>query len=112
MREYAFLGIAIASEIVGTASLKLADGFTNPVPSLVVAVGYLGSFYFLNLTLQDLPIGLVYATWSAVGIVGAAAIGVAYFDESLDAAGVAGICLILAGVALLNLFSDAYAPAH
>lgn len=112
MREYAFLGVAIASEIVGTASLKFADGFTNPVPSLVVAVGYLSSFYFLSLTLQELLIGLVYATWSAVGIVGAAAIGVAYFDESLGAVGVAGICLMVAGVALLNLFSDAYVPAQ
>jgi len=53
MREYAFLAVAIVSEAVGTASLKLTDGFTNLVPSVVVAVGYLSSFYFLNLTLQD-----------------------------------------------------------
>lgn len=112
MREYAFLAVAIASEVVGTASLKLTEGFTNLVPSVVVAVGYLCSFYFLSLTLQELPIGLVYATWSAVGIVGAAGIGVLYFDESLDAVGLAGIALIVAGVVLLNLFSDAYSPAH
>lgn len=112
MREYAFLAVAIVSEIIGTASLKLTDGFTNLVPSVVVAVGYLCSFYFLSLTLQELPIGLVYATWSAVGIIGAAGIGILYFDESLDAVGVAGIALLVADVVLLNVFSTAYQPAH
>lgn len=109
-REYAFLAVAIVSEIVGTASLKLTDGFTNFVPSVVV--GYLCSFYFLSLTLQELPIGLVYATWSAVGIIRAAGIGTPYFDESLDAVGVAGIALIVAGVVFLNVFSNAYQPAR
>ena len=111
MREYLYLGGAILAEIVGTTSLKLTDGFTDPVPTAVVAVGYLCSFYFLSLTLQQLPIGLVYATWSAVGIVGAVAVGVVAFDESVDLAGVVGLALVIGGVLVLNLFSDAYSPA-
>ncbi|MEZ3145629.1 multidrug efflux SMR transporter [Halobaculum sp. MBLA0143] len=111
MREYLYLGVAIVSEIAGTASLKLADGFSNPVPTAVVVVGYLCSFYFLSLTLQELPVGLVYATWSAVGIVGAAAVGVVVFEESVDPAALVGFGLILAGVAVLNLLSETYSPA-
>jgi small multidrug resistance pump len=106
------LAAAIASEVAGTTALKYADGFTEPLPSAVVVVGYLGAFYLLSLTLRELPVGLVYATWSAVGIVAAAGIGAVLFDESLDAAAVAGLGLRLAGVVVLNVFSEAYAPAH
>ncbi|MFC4449177.1 DMT family transporter [Halorussus aquaticus] len=112
MREYLYLGGAIAAEVTGTAALKFSDGFANAVPSLVVVLGYVGSFYLLSLTLQELPIGLVYATWSAVGIVAAALLGVVVFDEPVDVAGVVGMALIVGGVVVLNLFSDAYSPAH
>ena len=111
MREYLYLGGAILAEIVGTTSLKFADGFTNPVPTAVVAVGYLCSFYLLSLTLQERPIGLVYATWAAIGIVGTVAVGVVAFDEPVDLAGVVGLTLVVGGVLVLNLFSDAYSPA-
>lgn len=111
MRPYLYLVLAIVSEVAGTAALKASDGFSELVPTAVVIVGYLGAFYLLSLTLQDLPVGLVYATWSAVGIVAAALLGVVVFDEHVDAAGVAGMALIVAGVAVLNLLSDTYAPA-
>ncbi|MDS0475337.1 multidrug efflux SMR transporter [Natrinema sp. 1APR25-10V2] len=112
MREYLYLGIAIAAEVTGTTALKYSDGFTNVVPTIVVLAGYIGSFYFLSLTLQEFPIGLVYATWSALGIIAAALIGIALFDESVDVAGFVGIALIIGGVVCLNVFSETYAPAH
>lgn len=111
MRAYILLGLAIASEVAGTAALKASDGFSELVPTAVVIAGYLGAFYLLSLTLQDLPVGLVYATWSGIGVMAAALLGVFVFDEHLDAAGVAGMALIVAGVAVLNLLSDTYAPA-
>lgn len=112
MRAYLYLGAAIAAEVAGTTALKFSDGFSNPLPSLVVVTGYIGSFYLLSLVLRDLPVGLVYATWSAAGIVAAALIGIVLFDESIDAAGLAGMALIIAGVAVLNLLSESYSPAH
>ncbi|WP_128477574.1 DMT family transporter [Halorussus pelagicus] len=112
MKAYLYLGVAIAAEVTGTAALKFSEGFTNLVPSLVVVAGYIGSFYLLSLTLQELPIGLVYATWSAIGIVAAALLGVFLFDETVDAAGVVGMALIVGGVVVLNVFSEAYNPAH
>lgn len=112
MRASLALGIAIVAEVTGTTALKFSDGFTSVLPTAVVVVGYLTSFYFLSLALQELPIGLVYATWSAVGIVGAAAVGIAFFDETVDVVGAVGVALIIAGVVLLTVFSEAYTPAH
>jgi len=107
MNPYLLLASAIASELLGTTALKLSDGFSNPVPSLGVVVGYGLAFYLVSLTLEELPVGVVYGTWAALGIVGVAAIGVVVFDEPLDLAGVVGICLILGGVYCLNVLSVA-----
>lgn len=112
MNPYLALALAIASEVAGTTALKLSDGFANLVPSVGVVVGYLASFYFLGLVLEELPVGLVYATWAAVGILGTVGVGLVVFDESLDVAGVVGLALVVAGVVVLNVFSEAYAPAH
>lgn len=112
VHPYVYLAAAIAAEVTGTTALKLSEGFSNPAPSVVVLAGYASSFYFLGLVLEELPVGVVYATWAAVGIVATAAVGVLAFDETVDAAGLAGLALVVAGVVLLNVVSDAYAPAH
>lgn len=109
VRPYVYLAAAIAAEVTGTTALKLSEGFTNPVPSAVVVAGYVGSFYLLGLVLEELPVGVVYATWAAVGIVATALVGVVFFDESLDPAGVLGMLLVVAGVVVLNAVSDAAA---
>jgi small multidrug resistance pump len=106
MNPYALLGIAIVSELIGTTSLKLSEGFSRPIPSLGVVVGYGLAFYLVSLTLEDLPIGVVYGTWAALGIVGVAAIGVVVFDEQVDLPGVVGIVLIIAGVYFVNVVSE------
>jgi small multidrug resistance pump len=106
VNPYALLGAAIVSELAGTTSLKLSNGFSRPIPSLGVVVGYGLAFYLVSLTLEELPIGVVYGTWAALGIVGVAAIGVVVFDEPIDAAGVLGILLIVAGVYCVNVLSE------
>ena len=105
MNPYALLAAAIASELVATVSLKLSEGFSNPLPSVGVVVGYGAAFVLLSLVLEELPVGLVYATWAALGIVGIAAVGVVAFGETVDLAGVAGIACIVLGVVLLNVVS-------
>lgn len=105
MNPYALLAAAIASELVATVSLKLSEGFSNPLPSVGVVVGYGAAFVLLSLVLEELPVGLVYATWAALGIVGIAAVGVVAFGEQVDLAGVAGIACIVLGVVLLNVVS-------
>ncbi|MFB6140206.1 MAG: multidrug efflux SMR transporter [Halosimplex sp.] len=112
MRPYLTLALAIAAEVTGTTALKASDGLSQPGPSLVVVAGYLGSFYFLGLVLEEFPVGLVYATWAGLGIVATAVVGVTLFGEKMDAAAVVGTALVIAGVVVLNVLSEAYAPAH
>lgn len=106
MNPYVLLAGAILSELFGTTALKLSDGFSQPVPSIGVVLGYGAAFYLLSLTLEELPIGAVYATWAALGIVGVAGIGVVVFDEPVDLAGLLGIGLIMGGVYCINVVSQ------
>jgi small multidrug resistance pump len=100
-----YLAVAILFEVIATSALKATDGFTRLGPSLVTLVGYACAFYFLALTLRTMPVGIVYAVWSGAGIVLIAAIGWLWFRQQIDAPGLIGIGLILAGVMVVNLFS-------
>ena len=95
------------TEVIATVSLKSTDGFTKFWPSLVVVIGYCSAFYFLSLTLDSIPLGVAYAIWSGVGIASLAIISVLIFDQKIDLAGAAGMALIIAGVIVLRVFSDA-----
>ena len=103
MHPVVWLLLAIGSEVVATSALKASDGFTRLGPAAVVVVGYAASFYFLSLSLREIPLGVVYAVWSGIGTAAIAMIGVFFFHETLGWAGVAGITLIVLGVVLLNL---------
>jgi Membrane transporters of cations and cationic drugs len=111
MNPYVWLAGAVVSEVIGTTILKLSDGLENTVFGITAIGMYIISFYFVSLALTELPVGLVYATWSAIGIVGLALIGIVYFNEPIDAAAVVGFVLVTAGIVLLNVYSDAYSPA-
>jgi small multidrug resistance pump len=103
--SWLLLAIAITAEIIATSSLKASNGFTRLYPSLITGVGYVISFYCLSLTLRVLPVGVVYAVWSGVGIVAISIIGYLLFQQALDGAAMIGIGLIVAGVLVLNIFS-------
>jgi small multidrug resistance pump len=103
---FAYLALAILAEVVGTSALKASNGFTVWAPSAVVVVSYSVSFYFLSLALRTIPVGVAYAIWSGVGIVLISTIGWVAFRQRLDAAALTGIALIIAGVAVINLFSS------
>lgn len=99
------LSLAILAEVVGTAALKASDGFTRPLPALVTVVSYGAAFYCMALAMRFMPVGVIYAIWSGVGIVLISLAGWAIFGERLDAPAVVGIGLIVAGVLVLNLLS-------
>jgi small multidrug resistance pump len=105
MNGYAWLGIAIVAEVIATSALKSAEGFSKPLPSLIVAVGYGVAFYALSQTLKSTPVGLAYAIWSGVGIVLVTAIAWVAFKQRLDLPTLLGMGLIVAGVLVINLFS-------
>ena len=103
--KWFYLFAAIISEVVGTSALKAANGFTVVLPSLIVLAGYGTSFYFLSLTLREIPVGIAYAIWSGIGIVLVSLIAWVIYGQKLDLPALAGIGLILSGVAVVNLFS-------
>ncbi|WP_167473123.1 DMT family transporter [Nocardia arthritidis] len=100
---WGFMFGAIVFEVFGTTCMKLADGFTRPLPSLGMAVGYLGAFGLLTLALKQLPVGVAYATWAGVGTGLVAVVGVTLLGESWSALKAAGIALVMIGVVVLNL---------
>jgi small multidrug resistance pump len=100
-----YLIIAILGEVLATSALKAADGFTKPVPSVIVVVGYSVAFYFLSLTLKTIPVGITYAYWSGIGIVLVSVIGWLWYGQKLDLPALTGMAFILVGVIIMNLFS-------
>jgi small multidrug resistance pump len=100
---------AVLSEVTATTALKLSEGFTKAIPSVVVVLGYGLSFYLLSLTLKVLPIGIAYALWSGIGIILTVIAGIVLWKESMDWVRALGIALIMAGILIINLFSKSAA---
>ena len=107
MNAFVLLLLAIASEVVGTTALKVSDGMTRVVPTIVVFVGYGAAFWLLSLVLKTMSVGASYAIWAGLGTAGVAAIGVLWFGEEMGLARISGILLIIAGVVVLNLGTQA-----
>ncbi|MBZ5485961.1 multidrug efflux SMR transporter [Halomonas aquamarina] len=102
---FVYLVMAIVAEVIATSALKASEGFTRPLPSMLVVIGYGLAFYLLSLVLRTLPVGIAYAIWSGLGIVLVTLLGVYAFGERPDLPGVIGLSLIVAGVVVLQVFS-------
>jgi small multidrug resistance pump len=104
---WVWLAGAISLEVVATLNLKASYGFSRLLPSLIVVLGYIGSFILLGATLKRLDVGTVYAIWSGAGTVVVVFVGIALFGESATAMRMAGIAVIVAGVIVVNLSGSA-----
>ncbi|MCW3002126.1 MAG: small multidrug resistance protein [Conexibacter sp.] len=96
------LTFAILSEVAGTVALRMSNGFTRPIPILVVVIGYAISFWLMALALKDIPVSLTYAIWSGVGTALVAIAGVTVFGETMNVFKVLSLGLIVLGVAGLS----------
>ncbi|MGB3596462.1 MAG: SMR family transporter [Pseudomonas neustonica] len=105
MNHWFYLATAIVTEVIATSALKASEGFSKPLPSVVVVIGYLVSFYFLSLTLKTIPVGIAYAIWSGVGIVLISLVAWMLYGQKLDLPALIGMGMIMAGVMVINLFS-------
>ncbi|MDD8023139.1 MAG: SMR family transporter [Paracoccaceae bacterium] len=103
---YVYLLIAVAFETFGSACLQASQQFTKLWPSLGVLAGFGGAFWFFALVLKVLPLGVTYALWSGIGMVLIAGAGFVIFGQKLDLAAALGIGLIIAGILVINLFSN------
>ncbi|AXI46611.1 QacE family quaternary ammonium compound efflux SMR transporter [Sulfitobacter sp. SK012] len=107
MPVYLILALAVLAETIGTTALQASQQFTKPWPSVLVVVAYAVSFYLLSITLKAMPVGVVYALWSGLGIILIAGIGFVVFNQKLDLPAVLGLGLIISGIAVIHLFSSA-----
>jgi len=105
MEPYLYLIIAIAGEVMGTSALKASYGMTKLWPAIAVIVGYSLTFWALSIALKTLPVGMVYAIWSGLGIVSIVLIGIYVFEEEFTYIHFIGTSLILAGVGTLMLMT-------
>ncbi|HEY4888361.1 MAG TPA: multidrug efflux SMR transporter [Candidatus Dormibacteraeota bacterium] len=97
------LAVAIATEVVGTLALRASDGMSHLVPAIIVIVGYVASFALLAVVLKTMPVGIVYAIWSAVGVALVAVLGKLIFDDPVPPLAMIGIVLIIGGVVMVSL---------
>ena len=103
---YGLLSLAIISEVIGSTFLVKSEGFTKLVPSLMVVVLFSIAFYLLSQVIKTIPLGIAYAIWAGVGIVLTGIVGFVMFKQTLDTPAMIGIALIVAGVVVINLFSQ------
>lgn len=106
MQTYALLAAAIVAEVIGTIALAQSDAFTRRGPAVLTVLAYALAFYLLSYPLRTIPTGVVYAIWSGLGVVLITAISWVRYGQTLDAAALAGLALIVAGVVVINAFSS------
>ncbi len=106
MSGYLYLGIAIASEVIATTSMKAIDGFNKPLPLALVIVGYAISFWMLTLVVRTIPVGVAYAVWAGLGIVLVSIAAAIIYSQKLDLPAMLGMAMIVAGVVVIQLFSN------
>ena len=105
IKTYLFLIVAIFCEVSGTMLLPVSQNFTKIIPTAALTILYLSSFYLLTFVVDKIPIAIVYATWSGLGIFTIAILGYVFFKQTLSWQAVLGLFLIFIGVVLVNSFT-------
>ena len=105
VKTYIFLVGAIFCEVAGTMLLPVSQNFTKLIPTVALSAFYLSAFYLLTFVVNKLPIAIVYATWSGLGIFTIAILGYIFFKQTLTWQVILGLFLIVIGVILVNSFT-------
>lgn len=103
--KYLVLGLAIVLEVAGTLQLPRSENFTKFWPTLTIFVSYSLAFYLLTYAVRDMPVAVVYAIWSGLGVFLVTVLGVVLLGQALPWQGVIGLVLIVIGVILVNSFA-------
>ncbi|MFL3013314.1 MAG: DMT family transporter [Candidatus Neomarinimicrobiota bacterium] len=103
--SYIYLIVAIFFEVIGTMLLPLSENFSKPLPSLALIIAYILAFYFLTFALQSIPIAIVYATWSGLGVLLISILGYIIYDQTLQWQSIIGLFFIVIGVIFVNSFA-------
>ena len=103
---YIFLALGIGFELISTSFLKDTNGFTNFYPSLIVIIALCICLYLISHSMKFIPVGIVYATWAGLGIVGITIIAVIKYKQNPNIPTIIGLSLIVIGVTIVHLMND------
>ncbi len=103
--NYLILLTAVVFEVIATTLLNKTEQLTKVVPSIAMVVCYLIAFFCMTVVMKSIPVGIVYATWSGLGMVLVSVAAYFVYKQVLDLPAIIGISLIIAGVLVMNLFS-------
>ena len=106
MNPYITLFLAIIFEVLGTVLLPVSQNFTKPLPTAILLLSYGISFYFLAIVSQKLPLSLVYASWSGIGVFTVALLSYIFYKEALNWQMISGLFLIVLGVTIVNIYKS------
>ena len=104
VKTYIYLIGAIFFEVAGTILLPVSQNFTKLIPTILLFIFYLSAFYLLTFVVNKLPIAIVYASWSGLGIFSIAILGYIFYNQTLSYQAIIGLFLIILGVTLVNVF--------
>ena len=102
--SYVYLFGAIALEVLGTMLLPLSNNFTKVLPTLILILSYFTSFYLLSITVQKLPLSVVYASWAGLGVFSVSILSYVIYKQTLTLPVIIGLFLIVIGVTLVNIY--------
>ena len=108
MNPYIFLFLAIIFEVVGTMLLPASQNFARPIPTSILLLSYCASFYLLAIVTQELPLSIVYASWSGIGVFSIALLSYIFYQQTLNWQSVVGLFLIVIGVTIVNIYKSVY----
>ena len=106
MNPYIVLFLAIIFEVIGTMLLPVSQNFTKLLPSSILLFSYGISFYFLAVVTQKLPVSVVYATWSGMGVFTVALLSYIFYKQTLSWQSIIGLFLIVVGVTIVNIYKS------
>lgn len=107
MLDWVILAAAIVTEVMAISAMKLTEGFKKIWPwAVIMAICFGTSLYLMSLTLDTIPVGVVYATWTGSGLVLITIVGQVFFKQVMDRPALIGIGLILSGMIMLQAFSS------
>ncbi|GAB2708548.1 DMT family transporter [Aliiglaciecola aliphaticivorans] len=101
--SWLFLFLGVAAEAISHVALKETDGFTKPLPSLLVLLCHLGAFMFLGQAMKNMPIGIVHALWAGLAIITVTLLSTVIYRQHLDLTTWFGMAFVAVGVAIINL---------
>ncbi len=104
-KTYLFLFGAVICEVAGTMLLPVTQNFSKLLPSSILAICYMSAFYLLTFVVNKIPIAIVYATWSGLGIFSIAILGYIFYKQTLNWQTILGLFIIIIGIILVNTYS-------